>query len=178
MAITWGYNLTDILNTWADLGLFAYALPFLMIFAMVFGILTKSEILGKNKGVHATIALAVGLLSLQFDYVSGFYASIFPYAGMGMAVLLVGLILMGLLSPDGGMAAKWIWFGLGVLIFLFVIAGALSDTYFLGAGFSVAEALPALFAILILIGFMSLIIWGGSRGGYPQTASGRGGTPA
>ncbi|MFH1358768.1 MAG: hypothetical protein ABIH37_02690 [archaeon] len=171
MAITWGYNITDLLNTWADLGIFAYVLPFLMIFAMVFGILTKSEILGKNKGVHATIALAVGLLSLQFDYVSGFYASIFPYAGMGMAVLLVGLILMGLLSPDGSKAASWIWFGLGALIFLFVMAGALSDTYFLG-GFTVAEALPALFAILILIGFMSLIIWGGGKSGYPAAGGG------
>jgi len=74
------WTITTILNQWADFGIFAYALPFLMIFAMVFGILNKTSLLGDNKGVQATIALAMGLLALQFDYVTNFYATIFPYA--------------------------------------------------------------------------------------------------
>ena len=52
MAYTYANTITNILNTWADLGVFAYVLPFLMIFAVVFGILSKTEILGKNKGVR------------------------------------------------------------------------------------------------------------------------------
>ena len=161
-----GYSIGDVLNRWADLGVFAYVLPFLMIFALVYGILAKSKILGVNKGVNATIALAVGLLALQFDYVSGFYASIFPYAGMGLAVLLVAFILMGLLSPEGGMAARWIWFGIGVVVFLFVLFATLGDTYWLGGiGYNLPDAAPALLAILIILGFMSLIIWGGGRNG-------------
>ena len=91
MPIGFGYTITDILNIWADYGVFAYALPFLLIFAIVFGILSKTDILGKNKGVQATIALAVGLLSLQFDYVTNFYATIFPYAGIGISILLVAI---------------------------------------------------------------------------------------
>ena len=59
-----GETITNILNTWADIGVFAYLLPFLMIFALVFGILTKSKLLGENKAVHATLALTVGLLAL------------------------------------------------------------------------------------------------------------------
>ena len=34
-----GYSIGDVLNRWADLGVFAYVLPFLMIFALVYGIL-------------------------------------------------------------------------------------------------------------------------------------------
>ena len=159
----YGYNLGDILNSWADMGVFAYALPFLMIFAMVYGILSKTEILGENKGVHATIALATGLLALQFDYVSGFYASIFPYAGMGIAVLLVALILMGLVTRQND-HSNWIWFGIGVIIFLFVLGGAMSDTVWLG-GFGFAESFPALISILLIVGLLAFVIWGGRRSG-------------
>ena len=160
-----GYSFGDVLNRWADLGVFAYVLPFLMIFALVYGILAKTKILGDNKGVNATIALAFGLLALQFDYVSGFYASIFPYAGMGLAVLLVALILLGLVTGEGkGMAVNWIWLGIGVVIFIFVLFGALGDTYWLGGvGYNLADAAPALLAILIILGLMGLIIWGGGK---------------
>ena len=159
-----GYSIGDVLNRWADFGVFAYVLPFLMVFALVYGILSKSNIIGENKGVNATIALAFGLLALQFDYVSGFYASIFPYAGMGLAVLLVALILLGLVGVRSGMATNWIWLGLGVVIFLFVLMGALGDTYWLGGiGYNLADAAPALLAILIIMGLMSLIIWGGGK---------------
>ena len=115
-----GYSIGDVLNRWAELGVFAYVLPFLMIFALVYGILIKTKLLGENKGVNATIALAFGLLSLQFDYVSGFYASIFPYAGMGLAVLLVAMILMGLIIKTEE-RMSWLWFGIGVIIFFFVL---------------------------------------------------------
>lgn len=156
-----GYSIGDVLNRWASLGVFAYVLPFLMIFALVFGILSKSRILGDNPGVNATIALSAGLLALQFDYVSGFYASIFPYAGMGLAVLLVAFILMGLIAPEET-ASRWIFFGIGVVIFLFVLFGTLGDTYWLGGvGYNLAGAGPALLAILLIVGVLGWIIASG-----------------
>jgi len=163
-----GYSIGDVLNTWADLGVFAYVLPFLMIFALVYGILLKTKILGDNTGVNATIALAFGLLALQFDYVSGFYASIFPYAGMGLGILLIAMILFGLMGSGDRPASNPIWLGIGVIIFLFVLFGSLGDTYWLGgAGYGIRESAPALLAIIIILGLMALIIWGGGRSGGP-----------
>ena len=160
----YGFSLGDLLNVWASNGVFAYLLPFLMIFALVYGILLKTQILGNNKGVNATIALAFGLLALQFDYVSGFYASIFPYAGIGLAVLLVGLILMGLIAPESTWA-RYVWFGIGIVIFLVVLLSSLSDMFWLGgSAVGLASAAPALLAIIIVLGLMALIIWGGGRG--------------
>lgn len=155
-----GYTITDILNIWAGYGVFAYALPFLLIFAIVFGILSKTKLLGDNKGVQATIALAVGLLSLQFDYVTNFYATIFPYAGIGISILLVALILMGI-SADQLPFTKYVWFGIGAIIFLVILYTSLSDTWFLGGmGYTLFDALPAIIAGLILLGVMALVIWG------------------
>ncbi len=154
-----GYNIGDILNTWTQMGVFAYLLPFLMIFALVYGILIKTKILGENKGVNATISLAFGLLALQFDYVSGFYASIFPYAGMGLAILLIAMILGGVVMGDN--PKNWIWFGIGTVIFVFVLFASLGDTVWLGGlGYNLSNSAPALLAILVLLGVMALIIWG------------------
>ena len=153
-----GYSIGDVLNSWADMGVFAYVLPFLMIFALVYGILSKSKLLGENRGVNATIALAFGLLALQFDYVSGFYASIFPYAGMGLGVLLIAMILGGLVMGENS-GKSWIWFGVGTVIFLFVLFGSLGDTYWLGGtGYGLSEAAPALLAILLVLGVLGWVI--------------------
>jgi len=134
-----------------------------VIFALVYGILVKTSILGDNKGVNATIALSFGLLALQFDYVSGFYASIFPYAGMGLAVLLIALILLGL-TRDEKKPFIPVWLGIGVVIFLFVLFASLGDFYWLGGiGYGLADAGPALLAIIVILGVMSLIIWGGGN---------------
>jgi len=149
-----GYSIGDVLNTWADIGIFAYALPFLMIFALVYGILNKTKILGENNGVNSTIALAFGLLALQFDYVSGFYASIFPYAGMALAVLLVAMILLGL-TGDKSKFVNPIWLGIGALIGIIVLLTSVSDFFWLGGSAGgLANAMPALLAIIIIVGLM------------------------
>jgi len=158
-----GYSIGDVLNRWADLGVFAYVLPFLMIFALVYGILSKTEILGPNKGVNATISLAFGLLALQFDYVSGFYASIFPYAGMGLAVLLIVMIFLGLTNGSPGFSNK-IWMGVGVVIFLFVLFASLGDTAWLGGvGVDLSASAPALLAIVLILGVLGAVISGSNK---------------
>ena len=164
MAYGYGTTITEVLNRWADLGVFAYVLPFLMIFAVVYGILNKTKLLGNNKGVQATIALTMGLLALQFDYVSNFFALIFPYAGIGISVLLIALILMGLVMDTEKKNLNWIWFGLGLLIFIVVIMTSMSDLSWIGGrGYMWADAWPSVLAAIVILGLMALIIWGGDR---------------
>jgi len=156
-------TITDILNTWADFGVFAYILPFLIIFAIVFGLLNKGGLLGKNKAVHATIALAVGLLSLQFDWVSNFFATIFPYAGMGISVLLVALILMGMFIQDKD-ESKWIFFGIGAVIFVVVLLYTIYDFNWLG-GYVGQDWTAWIVLILVIGGAITFIILGNREKG-------------
>jgi len=162
-------TITDILNSWADFGIFAYVLPFLMIFAVVFGILNKTGVLGNNKGVQAVISLAVGLMALQFDYVSNFFATIFPYAGIGLSVLLVALILMGLITEDTKVS-KWIWLGLGFIIFIAVVLFSFYDFSWFGGygGENVWQG--ALVLVVILIG-MAIAVFGMSNKGSNSSSS-------
>lgn len=149
----YGYSIGDLMNSWANMGVFAYLLPFLMIFALVYGILLKTQLLGQNKGVNATIALAFGLLALQFDYVSGFYASIFPYAGMGLAILLVAMILLGIANQNW--KTNWLWGIIGGVVFLIVLLTSVSDLFWLGGtAAGLVNAAPALLAVGIVVGIM------------------------
>jgi len=161
--VSYGYTITDVLNAWQAYGVFAYLLPFLLIFAIVFGILNKTRILGDNKGVQAVIALALGLLALQFDYVTNFYATIFPYAGVGLAVLLLALIFLGVVAGDFS-SVKYIWFGVGIIVFIAVVFTSLSESWYLGGmGYSFWEAWPTILAGLILVAVIGLIVWGGKQ---------------
>ena len=157
-------TITEVLNEWADAGVFAYLLPFLFIFAVVFGILNKTRVLGESKGVQATIALALGLLSLQFDYVSNFFSIFLPYAGVGIAILLIGIILMGLMYDEeaDNNWVKVVFFGLGVIIFLVVVITSISDSAFMG-GTRFSDSWPAITAAIILLLLISFVIWGGGR---------------
>ncbi|MDP3026526.1 MAG: hypothetical protein Q8N63_02370 [Nanoarchaeota archaeon] len=147
-------TITNVLNVWADMGVFAYLLPFLLIFALIFGILSRTKMLGENKGVNAILAGAIGLMALQFDWVSNFFATVLPYAGIGLSILLLAFIFMGMISDDEK-TSRWIFFAIGALIFLFVIGYAFYDFAWLGA-YSGQDWIPLL-TLLLLIG--GAVVW-------------------
>lgn len=89
----------DLLTKWEQMGFFSYVLPFLLVFSVVFGVLSKAKIFEDNKAVNAIIALAVGLMSLQWDLVPRFFSELFPRVGVGLAILLIVIIFLGIFLP-------------------------------------------------------------------------------
>ena len=150
--MAWFISITDILNQWAAAGVFSYVIPFLLIFAVIFAILEKTKILGENRGVAVIIAGAAGLLSLQFDFVSTFFATIFPKFGMAIAVIVVVVILIGLfVGKDNIGEMKWIGYTLaiGVVIWALVTWNFFGD--YIGIGWWIEENFWALAIGAILI---------------------------
>lgn len=68
-----GGTIGNLIASWEQAGVFAYLLPFLLMFAIIFGILSKMQIFGDNKAISAIIALVVGFMALQFNIVSTFF---------------------------------------------------------------------------------------------------------
>jgi len=101
-----GGTIGNLLNMWEQAGVFSYAIPFLLIFALIFGILSRMNIFKKADGTNNTaisgiIALAVALMALQFPFVPMFFAELFPALGIGLAIILVVLIVSGLfIDPE------------------------------------------------------------------------------
>ena len=120
-----GGALGDLFAQWEAAGIFMYALPFLLIFALIFGLLMKMNIFGtkekpeSGKGVNVIIALAVAFMSLQFDMVSIFFSEIFPRFGVALSIILVILILGGLFMPTNK-ENNWFMVALAVVVFIII----------------------------------------------------------
>ena len=83
----YGGSIGNVLAYWEQAGFFSYVLPFLLIFALVYGILTRTQIFKDNRAVNGILALTVGLLALQFDFVPVFFSEIFPRLGVALALM-------------------------------------------------------------------------------------------
>jgi hypothetical protein len=144
-----GGSIGELFAQWESAGVFEYMLPFLLIFALVFGLLMRLNIfatkqgneINQNKGINAIIALAVSLLSLQFNVVSLFFAEIFPRMGIALSIILILLVLGGLFIPTNK-SNNWFMVTLVILVFGIVIVviytsmNAMGWGFFSGGGFS------------------------------------------
>lgn len=137
--LAWGgFSVGNFMQQLENLDFFSIVLPFLLIFAVVYALLIQIPVFkgdqsgkGGAKGAAVLIAFVIGLLALQFGAVPAFFQAIFPNFGIGVAILLVALILAGsFISSET--SYKWIFFGLGALIFLIVTIVSLSSTQFIG----------------------------------------------
>jgi hypothetical protein len=105
-----------MMNQWAAAGVFDYVLPFLLVFAIVFGILNTIGFGNKHKGVQVIIAVVLGALALQFNYLGDFLKVMAPNLGIGVSVILGILILVGLFVSKEE-RRYWFW-GLGAIGFI------------------------------------------------------------
>jgi hypothetical protein len=120
-------SIGQILTQWEVWGVFDLLLPFLLIFAVVFGVLSSTNWVGSNKGVHVIVSLVIGLLALRLGYVQIFFTELFPRLGVGLAVILALVILVGLFIPDDE-TRYWAW-GIavvGVIIWIIAVFGSFS----------------------------------------------------
>jgi peptidoglycan/LPS O-acetylase OafA/YrhL len=107
------FNIADLFDQWEAVGLFDFVLPFLLIFAVVFGVLTTTNILGGHKGANLIIALVIGILSLRLGFVQAFFTELFPRFSVGLAILLVIVIGAALFIPEQHRKGWAIGFAIG-----------------------------------------------------------------
>lgn len=90
------FSLRDMFFQWQDVGVFDFLLPALLVFAVIFGILTSTNILGGQRGINFIVSIALALLAMQYSFVSDFFAIIFPNLGIAISILLVVLVMVGI----------------------------------------------------------------------------------
>lgn len=153
-------TLSTMLQTWQDLGVFEFLLPFMLVFAIVFGILTQAKILGENKAVNATIALAIGLFAILFPQARLFFAHISSNMAIGVVVLLAAIIMVGLFANLSDKKSGWS-VGMAVfggLIALVVILVSLSSNNFIGGFWWWSVYWPHIVVGLVVIGAIVAIV--------------------
>ena len=168
--MVYSYSLGQMFAQWQQAGVFDYLLPFLLIFAVVLGILSATNILGSSKGIHVIIALVIVLLALQLSFVPDFFREVFPRLGVALAVILTIMILVGLFIPDSE-RKFWFW-GLGAIGFVSALVVLSKSFSAFGWNSSVSdEYVGWIVSAVLVIGVIIAISVSGNEGGVEGDAS-------
>ena len=165
------FTITDILNSWNEIGVFSYVIPFLLIFAIVYAILDKTKLLSRedsdNRGITAIIAVSVGLLALQFDIVSTFFATIFPRFGVGISIFLCFIIFVGFFMPEPkegkGLKNQVIGWAIGIGVVIWTFSSWNDWTTGSGIGGWFAEYVWAIIVLGVIVGLIILATQKGKK---------------
>ena len=150
-----GGGFGGLLETLAQAGFFSYVLPFLIIFALVYGILLKVKVFEDNKKINGIIALAVGLLALQFDMVPIFFSELFPRVGVALAIILAIIILLGLFVPVN---LAWVNYTLLGIVAVITIAVLYKSSGAFGMGWEFSSFFSQYGALIIAVVFIIVVV--------------------
>ena len=104
--------------------------PFLLVFFILFAILEKTNILGKDKKqLNAAVSLIIGLIFVGAVFPKIVVANMILFLTVGLVIVLVALILWGFVSGGEGFTVES------------------------------GSKIHKLFAVLFIIAFVSAILW-------------------
>ena len=144
-------------------GLYDFLLPFLLMFAVVFGILSFIGIFKEQKGLNAVIAIVLGLLAVRYSFFTDFLNEISPRLGVGLVILLALMILIGLFVPsEHMMIIGWVMVGIALIIAL-VIFGQVYDLFGPGGLGASSDLIAGLILVGLLIGIIVAVVSSGGK---------------
>lgn len=153
-------GIAELLNVWQSVGVFDYMLPFLLIFAVIFGVLGATNILGSNKGVHVIIALTISLMALQLGFVQAFFKEVFPRLGVAIAAIIVVVILAALFIPDPHKRGWLTGFAVaGVVFGLIAILNSFTSISWFGSSWWDQYWGLTVGAILLILVIVAMFVW-------------------
>ncbi|MCW1301204.1 MAG: hypothetical protein QW507_02525 [Candidatus Nanoarchaeia archaeon] len=164
-----GYGLGNVITLLENLGVFQYFLPFLLIFAIIFGILERTEVFGKGrKDINATVALSMAFIAVAAAWVTNAIRIFSEVAGVAAIAIVCLLMLSTLIAGEQTQLPKWLKYaGMVGVVFtiLYVIAELAGIPLFralgeVGAaiGIPLGDVLAISFFLIIFIAAIAIII--------------------
>ena len=108
----------------------SFALPFLLVFFIVFGILEKAKFFGEGKKqLHALVAFVIGLIFIGAVSPKLVVENLILFLVVAMVTMFVGLLLWGFIAGEAGLkfddAPRPLKIFIGVVIAIAVLFGLL-----------------------------------------------------
>jgi hypothetical protein len=180
---------TVILNM-RNMGMFQFLLPFMLSAAVFFGLLRKSQIFGdpdRSVVINGVVSIVAAFMVWSAPIILGIdmetkMAAFFVQGTSATLVILVGLMMVSMFFPPnlaeslgkalnskttiGGVMIFGIVVAIGIMvssgmIYLFVPEDFLSGIGVSGG--SLGDLLPSALMVLLLLGTVFLIVWGGGK---------------
>jgi uncharacterized membrane protein len=163
-------NVSQLLTYWDQLGM-SLILSLLLVFAVVWGILSSLKTFGNNRAVHFIIAISIALLSLRLGFYQIFLVELSSRLAIGLTVLLAAYILIMAFAPDEHREGIQIGlYILGVIIFIIVLFNAFSAQNFFSSNFW-GDWAGLIIGALFIIGIIVAVVF--SKDNSPAPTTGR-----
>ena len=149
------FSLYDLYAQWETSGVFDFLLPMLLIFSVIFGILTSTKVLGGNKGVNFVIAASAALMAMRLQIVSDFFSLLLPGLGIGIAVIVVVLIMAGLFMSQGNIH-EWMptFYWGGLVVGLIIVISVLNSFAWFGSPWFQANWVSLIWTTILIVVFV------------------------
>lgn len=145
-------------------------LPFLLVFAIVFAVLQKAQIFGKDKKQSdAIIALVVALIAIAVGSATHIITNLMPILAVGLVMLLVFFLLWGFAFKEGGFevhkGVQWVIGGLAAIAVIITVLyftpawGYIKD---LTTGQGSTLLVNVVFIVLIVVAVIA-VVYGGKK---------------
>lgn len=167
-------DLRGIFAYWDSIGVFDVVLPFFLIFAVAYSILSTAKVLGEaNKNITALVAAIIGILFVQNNYLVSILQSFIPNVAMFIIVILMVFLVAGTFLGARGVPATENAFAIVAIIAIaFVVWALLVQPTGYYSSFSLSYYLDdQTIATLVLVGIFIGVIWfvtskpgGGAKG--------------
>ncbi|MBI2142972.1 hypothetical protein HYU20_01370 [Candidatus Woesearchaeota archaeon] len=171
-------------------GLLDAVLPFILIFAVIFTVTSRTQVLGNKKNVHMLVALVISLL-VVIPHVMGTYPpgqdvvniinNALPNISLVIVIIVAALILMGIFLPQatgvpmGGLLA---FLSVGVVVYIFGISAGWWQAGGGPFGFLSNPDVQALVVIILVFAVVIFLITAESPmdriGGFVRSLTGGG----
>ncbi|MBS3142633.1 hypothetical protein J4464_04575 [Candidatus Woesearchaeota archaeon] len=155
------YSLYEFFSTLQDYGIIEIALPFILVFAIMFAILEKTKIFGQDrKNISIVVSLVLAFIFVYFGPLETINKFLPSVSALAIAIIML-LILLGLFgwesrAPMGQLAVVVFVFALIAVIYLF---GAAADWWSGWNDLTSYFGSDAISLIIILLVFGLVIAW-------------------
>ncbi len=95
------FNLQGTIQLLKDIGMIDFFLPFLLVFAIVYGILERAQVFGADRhDINAVIAMVIGFMFGVTGWAVRAAQSFLPWVGILSIFILGILVLVAMFFPD------------------------------------------------------------------------------
>ena len=123
------FNFGETVSLMQDTGVYAYLLPFLLIFAIVFALLEKTKVLGDDKtNINALVSIIIGLILIVQQGIVEIINRFLPRVSLILVVILMALVVIATIAGKKFSGFQGAWLG------FFIFVGMAAIIYALAAG--------------------------------------------
>ncbi len=79
-----------------EMGFYGFILPWLVVFAIFYGILQKSKVLGGDKRIDGVVSLAIAFFITAYTGIGTYFVTLFGSASMIISAILIAVLFLAM----------------------------------------------------------------------------------